>query len=80
MIQKNLKEKFLNLINKHYKMLLNKDKVLLIKILMVINSNLIQKEKKFKKFVIQSSKKEWVKEDMVMTKRIVTILMMIFDV
>lgn len=80
MIQKNLKEKFLNLINKHYKMLLNKDKVLLIKILMVINNNLIQKEKKFKKFVIQSSKKEWVKEDMVMTKRIVTILMMIFDV
>jgi isocitrate dehydrogenase len=49
------------------------------KILMLKKNNMMKRENKFKKFVIQSFRKEWEKEEITM-KRKIAILMMIFDV
>jgi hypothetical protein len=66
------------MIKKLYKMHLNKDKIILIKILMLKNNNGNKKENKFKKYVILSFKKAWEKVEVLMMKRI-AILKRIFD-
>jgi hypothetical protein len=54
-------------------------KLSLMKILMLTKNNTMKREKKFKKFVTQSFRKEWEKEEIAMRRKI-AILMMIFDV